>query len=269
LLKKRIITAVAFSFLLIAAAFLPIKAFAVFMAIIIGLAAWEWAALTDLKKKNERVLYVLAVLFMLVCMLMLAPSHVLLGSGIFWVLVFFAVIFYPDSSRYWHHSICRGVAGLISLSTMWVSFVFIHAQPYGAWLILVLWAMVALADIGAYFAGHAWGNKKLAPLVSPGKTREGAYGGLLVTTAISFAASFFYHHALQQALWCTLLAAVVTLASILGDLFESMLKRFCGVKDSGNLLPGHGGILDRIDGWTAAAPIFAAFVLWLPGVVVG
>ena len=104
--------------------------------------------------------------------------------------------------------------------------------------------------------------------MSPGKTVEGAYGGLSCAALISFGASFFYSHSFEQSLWCAVIAISVAIASIIGDLLESMLKRFRGIKDSGHLLPGHGGVLDRIDGWIAAAPMYAFFIVQLKMVII-
>lgn len=268
MLKKRIITAFILTIALMADVFLPMVGFAISIAVIVGMGAWEWANLAGIQKNSARGFYVLTTLLVGVCFFKLPPLSVLCVSSIFWICAFLAIIYYPTSSRYWGHTLCRSMMGLIALPAMGLSFLLIHEQPNGAWLILILWAMVALADIGAYFVGHACGNKKLAPLVSPGKTREGAYGGLCIAASISFAASFFYSDSMTQAFACALVAMVVTIASIIGDLLESMLKRFRGIKDSGNLLPGHGGVLDRIDGWTAAAPAFAFFILHLNVVLI-
>lgn len=267
MLKKRVMTALLLAIVLIADTFLPMIGFAISMAVLAAVGAWEWANLADFKKTQQRLLYVILMVLMLLFVFILPPVYVLYVVGIFWLAAFFAIATYPDSARYWKHRICRALMGLIVLPAMWLSFVLIHAQPDGAWLILILWAMVALADIGAYFIGHAIGQKKLAPMVSPGKTREGACGGVLIAAVVSFIASFSYSGSLQQALWCAAIAVMVAISSIVGDLFESMLKRFRGIKDSGNLLPGHGGVLDRIDGWTAAAPFYAFFILHLQIVV--
>jgi phosphatidate cytidylyltransferase len=118
------------------------------------------------------------------------------------------------------------------------------------------------ADIGAYFSGRAFGKRKLAPQVSPGKSWEGVYGGLLLCLLLTLALGIYQQWAVAQLLAGLFGTLVVVLISVVGDLNESMFKRNAGVKDSSNLLPGHGGILDRIDSLTAAIPVFAV-LLWL------
>jgi len=119
------------------------------------------------------------------------------------------------------------------------------------------------ADVGAYFAGRTFGKHKLAPNVSPGKTWEGVYGGIVTTTLVAFIAGLMLQDTIHMDLtikqWILLFAAtfVVTAVSVVGDLVESMMKRHRGIKDSSNLLPGHGGVMDRIDSMTAALPVFA------------
>jgi phosphatidate cytidylyltransferase len=127
-------------------------------------------------------------------------------------------------------------------------------------ILLVVFAMtVWIADTAAYFAGKRFGKRKLAPSISPGKTWEGVMGALVATTAFSFLLSYLTH----QSYWFALVFWGVMVLSIMGDLFESLIKRQAGVKDSGNLLPGHGGVLDRIDGLTSSLPL-VMFLLTLP-----
>jgi phosphatidate cytidylyltransferase len=118
------------------------------------------------------------------------------------------------------------------------------------------------ADIGAYFSGRAFGKRKLAPQVSPGKSWEGVYGGLLLSLVITAIVGFVRDWSFVQMLIGLIGAAVIVFISVVGDLTESMFKRQAGIKDSSNLLPGHGGVLDRIDSLTAAIPIFAV-LLWM------
>jgi len=136
--------------------------------------------------------------------------------------------------------------------------------PDGRWLTLYLLMIVWVADSGAYFAGHRWGKTKLAPHVSPGKTWEGVAGGLAAVLLLALLAGVFGWRfgASELVIW-VILSLVTAFVSVFGDLFESRAKRAAGVKDSGSILPGHGGVLDRIDAFTAAAPVFMlAWLLW-------
>jgi phosphatidate cytidylyltransferase len=133
----------------------------------------------------------------------------------------------------------------------------------GSWILLFVMGLVWAADSGAYFFGKAFGKHKLAPAVSPGKTIEGMFGGLFTASLLAVAVTWFMDFVpakMAIVLFCSLLAV---LASVLGDLTESMFKREAGIKDSGTLLPGHGGILDRIDSLTAALPVFLLSYLLL------
>jgi phosphatidate cytidylyltransferase len=126
----------------------------------------------------------------------------------------------------------------------------------GPLLLLFLLVLIWVADSGAYFAGHRWGKRKLAPVISPGKSWEGVYGAL-VGASLCGAVLAWYQQDEAGALWLIPVSVVTVAISVVGDLFESILKRRMDMKDSGNLLPGHGGMLDRIDSLTAAAPVFA------------
>jgi phosphatidate cytidylyltransferase len=134
------------------------------------------------------------------------------------------------------------------------------AELPGVQVVLVL-TLVSLADAGAYFVGNAWGRNKLAPSISPGKTREGALGGLAVALLYAIICGAF----VEGIAWVPYLlsAALIAALSIVGDLFESALKRQAGAKDSGTLLPGHGGVLDRVDSATATLPLAALLIPWV------
>ena len=145
----------------------------------------------------------------------------------------------------------------------WASVVALHGvDPGGPQLVISLLILVSVADSGAYFAGRHWGRVKLAPAISPGKTREGVYGALAGSVIFALLLAWFRPETGHPAL-LVLLCLAVTLISVAGDLFESLLKRQAGVKDSGKLLPGHGGVLDRIDSLTAAAPLYLLGLLHL------
>ncbi|MEM7000572.1 MAG: phosphatidate cytidylyltransferase, partial [Pseudomonadota bacterium] len=148
--------------------------------------------------------------------------------------------------------------GLVILSGAWVSLVTIRELPQGAWWIGWVLLMVWAADIGAYFAGKKFGRRLLAPKVSPGKTWEGVLGGYLLSVGVSGVAVALWQ---PQALIWLLVTVVLIAVSVFGDLFESLLKRATGIKDSGTLLPGHGGMLDRIDSALAVLPVLTLFLL--------
>ena len=154
--------------------------------------------------------------------------------------------------------------GLLILLPAWQGLVLFKQWPEANWLILAVMVLVWGADIGAYFAGRRFGKRKLAPQVSPGKSWEGVFGGLLATLLICVGVAIYRDWSFASLLLGLIGTAVVVLISVVGDLTESMFKRQSGVKDSSNLLPGHGGVLDRIDSLTAAIPVFAA-LLWLAG----
>jgi phosphatidate cytidylyltransferase len=257
LLRSRITTALILAPLVVLAIYLlPLPAYAAFFWLIAAAAAYEWAGLARIGGMAARTVY-LGVLALLAAGSWLVPGywHVVLWLGaVFWLLAAIVVLAYPSSGRVVSHPLVIVPAGLLVAWTAWLALVVIRAQPGGAtwvlWLLLLVWG----ADIGAYFAGRRFGRVKLAPNVSPGKTWEGVVGGVaasLVIALLMLAAMGMLTYRWVPAV--LLLAAV----SVFGDLFESVLKRQRGVKDSGSLLPGHGGVLDRIDSLVAVLPIFA------------
>jgi len=139
----------------------------------------------------------------------------------------------------------------------------IHALYQGSEWLLYSLSLVWVADTGAYFSGKKFGKHKLAPNISPGKTKEGLLGALISTSLYSLMASFYFSLDTEHSAMLILLSIILTFISVSGDLYFSFLKREAGVKDSGNILPGHGGILDRIDSVLAAMPVFIAGYSWL------
>jgi phosphatidate cytidylyltransferase len=154
---------------------------------------------------------------------------------------------------------------LIVLIPTWLAVVALHESgEQGPLLVMYLLSLIWVADSGAYFSGRAWGKRKLAPSVSPGKSWEGVGGGALLSLAYAVGAAQVLGLPGNQWPLFVVLSLVTVLFSVLGDLTESMFKRHAGIKDSGTLLPGHGGVLDRIDSVTAAAPVFVVG-FWLGG----
>lgn len=263
MLKHRVITAVvlliAFLGILL---FSPPPVFCIVTEMIVLWAAWEWTRLMGLKKPTYRFFYVLflftimqAIFF--VSVPMIACEYAFYLTFFFWLLTIPLIVLYPQA-LFWKKSLlCQAAMGLFVLIPSWFAINFIRVVNLnGQYLLLYLFILIWSADIGAYFIGKRFGRKLLVPRVSPGKTRVGVYGGIGVSLLITAATLYWVN--VPYAMWpYTLFLTLITVVfSVIGDLFESMFKRSEGLKDSGSLLPGHGGILDRIDSLTAAAPIF-------------
>lgn len=270
MLKLRVLTAIILIPVFITLLFtLSSRGFSIFTGLIVLGCAWEWSSLMGLKKYLSRFFYLTLILALQISLLYLFYQQTISVLMIFnlalawWLIAAVLVVTYPKSQRLLGKGIMiRGLMGILVLIPCWVALIFIHMINHGEYVLLFLFILIWGADTGAYFAGKKWGKNKLLPLVSPGKTWQGLFGALLTTVVIVFIAGLLFN--LYSDLVSLLLLSLVTvLFSVLGDLFESMLKRHVGVKDSGKLLPGHGGILDRIDSLTAAAPIFALGILWL------
>lgn len=232
------------------------------------LAAWEWTAMMGLSRPAARWAYVLLSAAVLAGIWQLRgcwPWFAAL-SVLWWLAALGLMPGFPGNLQ--RHR--PGVAALGLLGqVLWVPAILSMAvlggaQEHGQRLIY-LFALVWAADVGAYLAGRNFGRNKLAPNVSPGKTREGALGGLLLCGIYAVAAGgyLFQPAGLAALLWLVGLSLLVAALSIVGDLGISMFKRLSGIKDSGKLLPGHGGILDRIDSLLAAAPAMALGLHWL------
>lgn len=265
MLKQRIITALILLPIALCGFFLlEGAAFALFIGLVVTLGGWEWARLAGFNEQSMRVAYAAAVALMLFVMHLLpglAP-WILGASVLWWGIATYLVLTYPRSSDHWASAACKLVIGLLILLPAWQGLVLIKQEPLGNWLIMAVMVLVWGADIGAYFSGRAFGKRKLAPLVSPGKSWEGVYGGLALSLIITVLVGFFRDWTVAELFKGLIGAALIVFISVVGDLTESMFKRQSGIKDSSNLLPGHGGVLDRIDSLTAAIPVFAV-LLWM------
>lgn len=267
MLKQRVITALVLLPIALGGFFLLDGAlFALFIAAVVCLGGWEWARLAGLAAQPLRVAYagVVAVLLYGLYQLPALASSVLLLGVAWWAVATVWVLNYPASSRYWDGAPGRLLIGLLILLPAWQGLVLLKQWPLANGLILAVMVLVWGADIGAYFAGKTFGKRKLAPRVSPGKSWEGLAGGLLASLLIAAAVGLYRGWSGGELLLALAGTALVVLVSVVGDLTESMFKRQAGVKDSSHLLPGHGGVLDRIDSLTAAIPLFAV-LLWLAG----
>jgi len=268
MLKERILTALVLIPLVLWCIFGDAtgKQFAAFAGAIVLVGAWEWTALMRWSDKAARAGFVLAVAISLVATSFFVIPAVKLAlyatSALFWLVAVRGVVFYPESAVIWAKSAVLVPVGLILLIPAWVGLT--DLQHLSPWWLMYVFGLVWGADTGAYFVGRAFGKHKLAPQVSPGKTIEGMVGGLLTTSILIVAVAVYRDLTLIRMAAFICLSLFTVLASVLGDLVESMVKRQAGVKDSGNIFPGHGGALDRIDSLTAAAPIFA-LGWWLAG----
>lgn len=239
---------------------LPLWANAVLFALAVGFAGWEWGGFMGLGAANRRRL---GLGFALLCCL-LYWSGMLPRIGNF--LLLFSLLFWGGLVPFWLRRrwtispLWFGLStGFLVIVPTWVALLFLLQRS--PWLLLFAMSLVWVADIAAYAAGKACGRHKLAPSISPGKTREGAAGALLAVVAYGVLVSACVPAWPPLAYpWLGAGLCLITASSIVGDLFESLLKRQIGLKDSSQLLPGHGGILDRIDSQTSTLPLVAFFV---------
>jgi phosphatidate cytidylyltransferase len=256
-----------------AVALLPLPGLAVLFGVLIGLGAWEWSSLAGWQNTALRALYVLLVAAAMVALYWFCglggqplreEVQPLLGVAcLWWAFALLWVKGYPGSAGLWKPRITRSVMGLLILVPAWLSAVYLLSFPRGAWLVVVLVLVVAAADIGAYFTGGRFGRHKLAERVSPAKTWEGFWGGVAACTLLAVLLWYFLpSESGHIGLSSVIVVVVITgLASVIGDLTVSMVKRESGVKNTGSLLPGHGGVLDRLDSLCGAAPVFSLGLL--------
>lgn len=266
MLKQRIITAAWLAPLVLAGLFgLQGGAFALFTAGIVLLGAWEWANLAGVQHATHRALLVIGVAILMLLLWQSGTAFArwpLWVAAAGWLMNLYWVTRYPEALAQWRSTPRRLLMGLWVLLPCWVGFNVLR-ESGGVWLLFVL-LLVWTADIGAYFVGRALGERKLAPHVSPGKTWEGVAGGLATTLLLAVVFSAWQGLGWRGGLVLLMVTLVVTSVSVLGDLLESMLKRYREIKDSSQLLPGHGGVLDRIDSLSAAIPLFALLYTLVP-----
>jgi len=249
---------------------LPTAWFGAALLVFVLLGAWEWGRLLGLSRPLGQSIYCAMVLGLIILVGLLLESWillqvVLLSVGAYWGYVIIWLRRYATNPQVRDPALSWELSGFMILVAPWLALVGLHSAPaFGPGYVLFLVALIGVADGSAYFAGRCWGRRKLAPQISPGKTWEGVYGAL--ATALVFSIGSAALLGLRVAQWPVFIGIcmITVLFSIVGDLFESMVKRQHDTKDSGSLLPGHGGMLDRMDSLTAAAPIFFLGLQGLP-----
>jgi phosphatidate cytidylyltransferase len=244
-----------------AALWAPAWLWAILMAAVIGAAAYEWAILSHFPLAAARFYAGGLAASALILLKLAGADWPLVQSG----LVLLALAFWLVVAPLWlvgkwqaPQPFVRAAVGVMVLLPTWVALLYLHAR--GPAVLLGVMAVVWIADTAAYFAGRRFGRHKLAPTISPGKTWEGVAGALL---ALALYAAILNHYTAMPLLSLFLMLAGLLYLSVLGDLYESWIKRVAGMKDSGTLLPGHGGVLDRIDALTSTLPIATGMLLWL------
>lgn len=247
--------------LLLAILFLEGDGFSILLALLLLPAAWEWGRLSGQLRLWPHLGYVALLLVLFYVSRFLSVGWLLWVALFWWGGALLWLWRFPEKTGWLFSTVACHLAGVVILIPAWRSIELIHRQEQGVALLLVLLLLIWSADIGAYLVGRRFGERRLAPNVSPKKSIEGVAGGVAFSLLVATAA---YHlmgwSTLGVPLFLLSMAGVV-LFSIVGDLVESAYKRTAGIKDSGNLIPGHGGILDRVDSLTAAAPIFLYLLL--------
>ena len=263
--KQRFATASVLALVFISAlVFSPISVFISLIMLVVLVAGWEWADLAKIGSTSGKLFFVLALLLSMLVTAnyvgvytafdRLLSYQICLSAMGLWAVIFLWLQGYPSSAILWSPRPVMLALGIVLLSITWLAIASIISLDNGRFLVLLAMAIIIFADIGGYIVGKSLGRHKLAPTISPGKTWEGLLGGMALQVLLVVGMVFFF----EEVNWLNLCLLVfpVAFASVIGDLFESMLKRHRGVKDSSNLLPGHGGFLDRLDGVMPALPLF-------------
>jgi phosphatidate cytidylyltransferase len=258
MLRTRILTAVISLLVLFVVLFVvPAPVAKLFIAFVVLAGAWEWSAFLGLASSIARYAYVLLIGVLMAVWYFLLPQHsseVLQVACAWWLIAFVWTFFFPTPIPL----LLRWICGALVLVPLFVALESLYV--IGSDILLFALLIVWVADIGAYFSGKMFGRVKLAPSISPGKTWEGVFGGLAMVVILTLGWAKYSGMQISVVLpFCLAVAAL----SIIGDLTVSMFKRTAGVKDSGSLFPGHGGVLDRVDSISAATPLFALGLVWL------
>lgn len=271
MLRTRIITGVVLLLAFAADLFLaPFHIFALVLGIVVATAAWEWSRLCKVQDEHLQTAFAAAVGVGALVLLYIPYSEsfmrwTLLLGFLYWLSVPVAFYMAPRLAIFTTTQVPQLLLGVFVMLIAAVAIQFLRsfAPLASSYLLLYALSIVWVMDIGAYFSGKQFGRRKLAPLISPKKTWEGVYGGLLASFVVLLIVLVMADFADGNALKLILATVLAAGASVIGDLAESRIKRAAEIKDSSQILPGHGGVLDRIDGVLAAAPVFAFIWMWL------
>lgn len=265
MLIQRVITAFVLGILVVVSVlFLPLIGFKILAGLIVSLAVWEFSGLFWQKNYKKKIWFLVAFL-LVVALTEFFPAQPTLIVGVLWWLIvpYFLWHYALDQKNYFDGMVWQCFVGVMVFVPCFVGLVEIQ-EKFGASFLLYLLMVVCAADIGAYFTGGFLGKRLLASQISPKKTFEGVFGGMLSALIVAVIGALLLGFSIdsgRRGISFLILVIITCLWSVIGDLFESMLKRQAGVKDSGQLLPGHGGMYDRIDSLTAAIPIFVLGLL--------
>lgn len=273
MLRQRVLTAVVLASVIASALLLlDTEWIGLLMGLVMGAAAIEWARLAGIDGLAGRSAYALLLAMAGLALWVLAPrpqtaALVAAAACLWWLFIALRMASRSEPEDFLGATPSRLLAGALTLLPAWYLLVSLHeSRPHGPVLTLYAMMLVWIADVCAYFAGKRFGRRKLAPHISPGKTVEGALGAMLGALAWGLLGALWLAPDTASGTLFALIALLAAAFSITGDLFESVLKRLAGAKDSGSLLPGHGGMLDRIDSMTAAVPVFVLGLLLMGGV---
>lgn len=282
MLKQRVTTAVTLLPVVLLLFFMvELDLFALAIASVVFMLGVEWARLAGFKEQQSQFAFAVSVSLLNLLIWWLQPNLKMWPSpswpmALVWdspmvaivigvvanCIAAFIVFTYSNNKPWWANKLVRGVLGLLLLPALFVSLVSIRKVAYiedslrGGLLVLFMFCLIWSADTGAYFAGKAFGKTKLAPIVSPNKTWEGVIGGLCLSLAIAWTGVFLLKIEVSNGWVFSSVVILLAAVSVIGDLFESAMKRISNIKDSGNILPGHGGLFDRLDSTIAVAPLF-------------
>lgn len=221
------------------------------------LAAWEWTCLMGMKSRYYKTIYVILMLGGLSVIQFVPFIYVLWLAAAWWLVAIIILWMYVKNQTYTKKLFINGLIGFLCIIPGWVGLNDLRAGLGGSHWVLLFLLLLWATDTGAYLIGMRYGKKKLAPTLSPGKTVEGLFGGFGMMVIFLVICVFIFNIPSSQWIGLSIVATVMVFFSVVGDLFESLFKRVANVKDSSHIIPGHGGVLDRLDSLLAAAPIFA------------